>query len=415
MRNIINIFKFEFLTVVQRRSFLLSLILVPLIPSLLLGGMKLLNKGESPSIEEMIMQEVGSPLPIGVVDPGKVIKDYPDWLTQGRFVPVASEEDARSKTADGELQGFYVIEPDYLESGEMRFIKPQVGMLTELLQKNALQDLINYNLLGADQDRFLRYTNPVSFNYEYFDPETADTRDQSSGATYWVPYAVTMFFYMFVVINSGMMFNVITKDKENKTIEVLLSSAKPLDLFIGKMLAYGSLGLLQICVWLGTLVLVLNRGTSVLTFLGDFSIPTRVFVAGVPFFICGFALYGSMTAGIGAMAPNLREGNQFASMLMLPLIFSVMAMSQLIMSPYSTFTTFMTIFPFTSPVVMLTRLAIGPVPAWQFITSIALLIGTIVFIIRGVTNLFSSQQLLSGQKFKFVQFLRTVFIGHRRA
>ena len=50
MRNIINIFKFEFLTVVQRRSFLLSLILVPLIPSLLLGGMKLLNKGESPSI-----------------------------------------------------------------------------------------------------------------------------------------------------------------------------------------------------------------------------------------------------------------------------------------------------------------------------------------------------------------------------
>ena len=415
MRNIFNIFKFEFLTVVQRRSFLLSLILVPLIPSLLLGGMKLLNKGESPSIQEMIMQEVGSPLPIGVVDLDNVIKDYPDWLTQGRFVPVASEEDARSKTTAGELQGFYVIEPDYLEGGEMRFIKPQVGMLTELLQKNVLQDLINYNLLGAEQDRFMRYTNPVSFNYEYFNPETADTRDQSSGATYWVPYAVTMFFYMFVVISSGMMFSVITKDKENKTIEVLLSSARPLDLFIGKILAYGLLGLLQICVWLGTLMLVLNQGASVMSFLGDFSIPTRVFVAGVPFFICGFALYGSMTAGIGAMAPNLREGNQFASMLMIPLIFCVMAMSQLIMSPYSTFTTFMTIFPFTSPVVMLTRLSIGPVPAWQFITSIILLIGTIVFIIRGVTNLFSSQQLLSGQKFKFGQFLHTVFIGHRRA
>ena len=72
MRNILNVFKFEFLTVLKRRSFILSLILVPLIPSLLLGVLKLINNGESPSI-----QEVGSPLPIGVVDLGNVIRDYP--------------------------------------------------------------------------------------------------------------------------------------------------------------------------------------------------------------------------------------------------------------------------------------------------------------------------------------------------
>ena len=415
MRNIFMVCKFEFLTVLRRRAFILSLILVPLIPALLLGAMKLFNQGESPSIQEMIMQEVGSPLPIGVVDLGNVIKDYPDWLTQGRFVPVASEDEARSKTAAGQLQGFYVIEPGYLETGKMRFIKPQVGMLTELLQKNVLQDLINYNLLGANQDRFLRYMNPASFTYEYFNPETADTRDQSSGATYWVPYAVTMFFYMFIVISSGLMFNAVTKDKENKTIEMLLSSANPLDLFIGKMLAFGSLSLLQICVWLGTLVLLFNRNDSILSFVSKFSMPGSVIVAGVPFFICGFLLYGSMIAGIGAMAPNLREGNQFVSILMIPLIFSVMSMSQLIMSPFSIFTTFMTIFPFTSPVVMLTRLAVGPVPLWQLVACLVVLIGTIIIVIRGVTNLFSSQYLLSGQKFNFGLFLRTVFIGHRRA
>lgn len=414
MRNIFMVCKFEFLTVLRRRSFILSLILVPLIPSLLLGAMKLFNQDESPSFQQMIMQEVGSPLPIGVVDLGNVIKDYPDWLTQGRLVPEASEVDAREKIAAGQLQGFYVIEPNYLETGKMQFIKPQVGMLTELLQKNVLQDLINYNLLGANQDRFLRYMNPASFTYEYFDPETADTRDQSSGATYWVPYSVTMFFYMFVVISSGLMFNVVTKDKENKTIEILLSSAKPLDLFIGKMLAYGSLSLLQISVWLGTLVLLFNRNSSILSFLGNFNIPQSVIVASVPFFICGFLLYGSLMAGMGAVAPNLREGNQFASILLLPLIFSVMAMSQLIMEPFSVFTTFMTIFPFTSPVVMLTRLSVGPVSPWQLIASIALLLAAVITVIRGVANLFSSQYLLSGQKMKIGLFLRTVFIGHRR-
>ncbi len=414
MRNILKVFKFEFLTVLRRRSFILSLILVPLIPSLLLGVLNLINQDKSPSFQELIIQEVANPLPIGVVDLGNVIKEYPDWLTQGRLVPEASEADAREKTAAGQLQGFYVIEPDYLETGKMRFIKPQVGMLTELLQKNVLQDLINYNLLGANQDRFLRYMNPASFTYEYFDPETADTRDQSSGATYWVPYSVTMFFYMFVVISSGLMFNVVTKDKENKTIEILLSSTKPLDLFIGKMLAYGSLSLIQISVWLGTLVLLFNRNSSILSFLGNFNIPQSVIVASVPFFICGFLLYGSLMAGMGAVAPNLREGNQFASILLLPLIFSVMAMSQLIMEPFSVFTTFMTIFPFTSPVVMLTRLSVGPVPPWQLIASIALLLAAVITVIRGVANLFSSQYLLSGQKMKIGLFLRTVFIGHRR-
>ena len=75
MRDILNVFKFEFLTVLKRRSFILSLILVPLIPSLLLGVLNLINQDESQSVEEVIIQEVGSPLPIGVVEQANVIKE----------------------------------------------------------------------------------------------------------------------------------------------------------------------------------------------------------------------------------------------------------------------------------------------------------------------------------------------------
>ena len=415
MRNIFNVFKFEFQTVLKRRSFILSLILVPLIPSLLLGVLKLINNGESPSIQEVIIQEVGSPLPIGVVDLGNVISEYPEWLTQGRLVPIDSEADAREKTAAGQLQGFYVIEPDYLETGIMRFIKPQISMITELLQQDVLKDLINYNLLDADQERFLRFMNPTTFTFEYLNPETADTRDQSDASTYWVPYAVTMFFYMIILISSGLMLSAVSKDKENKTIEVLLSSAKPLDLFIGKILAFGSLSLVQMVVWFGSLVVLAKIGKTTLPFLEAISIPSTVFVASIPFFIGGFLLYGSLMAGMGAIAPNLREGNQSTFVLSLPLIFTVMSINQLIETPFSTYTTFMTLFPFTSPVVMLTRLSVGPVPAWQLIASIALLIGAVIIVIRGVANLFSSQYLLSGQKMNISLFLRTVFIGHRRA
>jgi ABC-2 type transport system permease protein len=415
MRDILNVFKFEFLTVLKRRSFILSLILVPLIPSLLLGVFNLINQDGSLSFQEIFVHEVANPLPIGVVDMGKVIKEYPDWLTQGRLVPEVSEEEARQKTAAGQLQGFYVIEPDYLETGRMRFIKPQISMITELLQQDLLKDLINYNLLGADQERFMRFMNPTTFTYEYLNPETADTRDQSNAATYWVPYAITMFFYMIILISSGLMLNAVSKDKENKTIEVLLSSAKPLDLFIGKILAFGSLSLLQMLIWFGSLVLLMDVGKTSLPFLQNISIPINVIVASVPFFIGGFLLYGSLMAGMGAVAPNLREGNQSTFVLNLPLIFTVMSINQLIETPFSTFTTFMTLFPFTSPVVMLTRLSVGPVPPWQLIASIGLLISTVIIVIRGVANLFSSQYLLSGQKMNIGLFFRTVFIGHRRA
>jgi len=415
MRNILNVFKFEFLTVLKRRSFILSLILVPLIPSLLLGILNLINQDESQSFQEVIIQEVGSPLPIGVVDLGNVIKEYPEWLTQGRLVPLESEAEAREKTAAGQLQGFYVIEPDYLETGNMRFIKPQISMITEILQEDLLKDLINYNLLGADQQRYLRFMNPANFTFEYLNPETADTRDQSNAATYWVPYAVTMFFYLIILISSGLMLNAVTKDKENKTIEILLSSARPLDLFIGKILAFGLLSLIQLVVWFGTLVLLVDMGKTSLPFLQNISIPTSVLWASVPFFIGGFLLYGSLMAGMGAVAPNLREGNQSTFVLVLPLLFAMLSINQLIETPFSSFTTFMTVFPFTSPVVMLTRLSVGAVPAWQLIASIVLLVGTVVIVIRGVSNLFSSQYLLSGQKMDVRLFLRTVFIGHRRA
>jgi ABC-2 type transport system permease protein len=297
----------------------------------------------------------------------------------------------------------------------MRFIKPQISMITELLQQDVLKDLVNYNLLGADQQRYMRFMNPANFTFEYLNPESADTRDQANAATYWVPYAVTMFFYMIILISSGLMLNAVTKDKENKTIEILLSSAKPLDLFIGKILAFGSLSLVQMVVWFGTLVIIAKVGKTTLPFLEAISIPTSVLVASVPFFIGGFLLYGSLMAGMGAVAPNLREGNQSTFVLSLPLIFTVMSINQLIETPFSTFTTFLTLFPFTSPVVMLTRLSVGPVPVWQLIASIALLIGAVIIVIRGVSNLFSSQYLLSGQKMNIGLFFRTVFIGHRRA
>lgn len=389
MANLGKVFKFEFLNLVRRRSFLLMIILVPLIPSLLFFLLGMLNDDQTQSITQIFTSEVANPLPIGVVDQSGIVKDYPDWLTNGALVEVIDEDTARQRTAANQLEGFFVIAPDYLESGQVTYIKPEISMITEIVQQGALDELINYNLMGADQQLYLRYTNPVTYRYEYLDPETADTRDQDSAASFLVPYAIMMLFYMLILISSSFMLNAIGKDKENKTIEILLTSASPMDLFLGKLLGYGAASLLQMMAWGGAVVLFMNLGGQSFPFLQGVSLSNQIVFLGIPYFILGFFLYGSLMAGIGAMAPNLREGNSSSFILTLPLIFIFLIINQLIGEPNSFLSVFLSIFPLTSSVVMMTRLAIGSVPIWQLALSLGVLTATGYLVVRGVSNLFS--------------------------
>jgi len=411
MVNLGKVFTFEFLNLVRRRSFLLMIILVPLIPSLLFFLLGMLNDDQTQSITQIFTNEVANPLPIGVVDQSGIVTDYPDWLTNGALVEVVDEDAARQRTAANQLEGFFVIAPDYLESGKVTYVKPEISMITEIVQQGALDELINYNLMGADQQLYLRYTNPVTYRYEYLDPETADTRDQDSAASFLVPYAIMMLFYMLILISSSFMLNAVGKDKENKTIEILLTSASPMDLFLGKLLGYGAASLLQMMAWGSAVVLFMNLGGQSFPFLLGVSLSNQIVFLGIPYFILGFFLYGSLMAGIGAMAPNLREGNSSSFILTLPLIFIFLIINQLIGEPNSFLSVFLSIFPLTSSVVMMTRLAIGSVPIWQLALSLGVLIATVYLVVRGVSNLFSSQTLLTGEKFKLSTFFRTIVFG----
>jgi ABC-2 type transport system permease protein len=326
-------------------------------------------------------------------------------------VEVVDEDTARQRTSANQLEGFFVIAPDYLESGKVTYIKPEINMITEIVQQGALDELINYNLMGSDQQLYLRYSNPVTYNYQFLNPETADTRDQDSLSTFFVPYAIMMLFYMLILISSSFMINAVGKDKENKTIEIMLTSVSPMDLFFGKLLGYGAASLLQMIAWGGTLAFIMNMGGQSLAFLQGVSLPSRVLVMGIPYFILGFFLYGSLMAGIGALAPNLREGNSSSFILTLPLIFIMLIINQLIGEPNSLISVILSIFPMTASVVMMARLAIGPVALWQIGLSLAVLIATVYFVVRGVSNLFSSQTLLSGEKFNIKTFFRTIVFG----
>lgn len=406
------VFRYEFLKTVTRRSFILTLILIPLVPTLLLGVLNLVGGPQNKSIQQMLIQNAMNPKPMGLVDQSGLIKEIPDWLSGGKLIKISDETTARSQTAAGNLQGFYLFAPDFLETGEAMVIKPAISIASEIGSSDSINKVINYNLIGADQELYNRFTNPVTYNFIPAKP-TTDTRDTDSMMTFLVPYVILLFFYSLILSSASLMLNSVSQEKENRTMEILLSSTKPLEFYVGKLLALGLAAFLQMIVWLTAGILLLRVIGQTFSLGEGAVIPLRVILIAIPCFLMGYAIYGSLMAGLGALAPNLREANASTFVITLPLIFCMVVLGNLMQDPNGALISFLSIFPLTSVIMMPTRVAIVNVPVWQLALSLALLVVFTVIIVRAVANLFHAQTLLTGRKFNAIEFLKMLFAPER--
>jgi len=126
------------------------------------------------------------------------------------------------------------------------------------------------------------------------------------------------------------------------------------------------------------------------------------------FFVLGYILYGSLMAGVGALVPNLREASQATTLVILPMMVPMFLISVLVEEPNGLISMVLSLFPFTAPVAMMTRLAAVSLPFWQPLLAALLLIGTCYLVVRAVAGMFRAQNLLSGQAFNIKLFIRAL-------
>ena len=191
-------------------------------------------------------------------------------------------------------------------------------------------------------------------------------------------------------------------------MEILMVSVTPRQLLTGKIVGLGIVGLLQVVAWVGTGRILLARSGTTFNLPIAFQLPPSFLVWGLVFFLLGYAVYASLMAGLGALVPNLREASQATILVIFPLLIPMVLNSILINEPDSLISVFLSLFPLTSPVAMMTRLAAGSVPIWQLLLAAALLAGTAVFVVRAVARMFRAQTILSGQTFSRKLFFNTL-------
>jgi len=408
MKNIWLILKTEFINTITRRSFLLTLILVPLVPALILGAIALFsgnNAGED--VENIFQPSQQEQLSEGYVDQADIIYSIPDWIGQDRLIQYESENAARTAAENGDIGGYYLIPSDYLQSGDVRYVREDFNPLAAIEETYIIPSVIEYNLLGGDPQRYQAFVNPAEVQQNDLSPEDSE-RDQSSPFAFYLPYGVTFLFYILILTSASLMLNSVAKEKENRVMEILISSVKPKQLMAGKILGLGLIGLLQMVIWFGSGMLLLRLGGTTLHIPPSLQLPPDVFYWGIPFFVLGYLIYATIMAGVGALVPNLKEGTQATFIVILPILVPLLLIEVIIEQPNATLPVILSLIPFTAPNTIMTRMAVSPVPLWQLLFALGSMIITVIFLIRAVSKMFHANLLLTGKKFSIKAYLKAL-------
>jgi ABC-2 type transport system permease protein len=407
MNKTLLVLRHEIVTILSRPSFLFALFGIPVIGALVFAVAGQLNKNNQ--AQSVLSQIVSSPqtnLPEGYVDGSGIITEIPSSVPAGLFVLFPSEVSAQQALARAEISAYYVVPVDYIQTGKITYVQSDFNPLGSSGKSGLFEWILRVNLLGGDAQVASLVNGPL--NLERVSLAPTPQRDENNMLTFFLPYAVTMLFYIIILSAASLLLSSVAKEKENRVIEILMMSVTPRQLLTGKIIGLGTVGLLQTLLWVGTGRLLLARGGSTFNLPIAFQLPPSFLVWGVVFFLLGYAVYASLMAGLGALVPNLREASQLTIAVIFPLIIPLFLINVLIEEPHGLVSTIMSLFPFTAPVAMMTRLSAGGVPVWQPILSAVLLAGTAILIVRSVARMFRAQSLLSGQSVNAKVFFKAL-------
>jgi ABC-2 type transport system permease protein len=422
MRKIVLILRHEIITALSRPGYLLFAFGIPLLGMLIFLGVTL-TRGEEPVEEDALGDQESIELEVeGYVDNSGDIQSFPEDLPKDILVPFPDESQALKALEAGDISAYYIIPEDYVARGEIIYVHPNNSPFSSHGQDWIMHGTLMVNMLDGDMELASRVWNPVDLKITNLDPAPQVDRYteedcsrpgyqcESNALVQMLPFGAVVLFFVFTSISSGQLLTNITKEKQNRMMEVLMLSVDPRQMLAGKIIGLGFVSFLQVGFWVVTMFIMLRTGGSMLNLPENFSIPTSILFWWLILFLLGYAITACLMGGIGALVPNTKAANQGSWLVLLPMMigyfFAVTPLGQ--QDPHGIVSVFLSMFPLTAPVVMIMRVTIGNVPMWQLLLTVVLMILTAILIIRSVARMFRAQTLLSGQPFSMGKYLQAL-------
>ncbi|MBP6378052.1 MAG: ABC transporter permease [Kaistella sp.] len=426
MKNIFLITKREYLTQVKKKSFVILTLLAPVLMIAFAAFITFLFKANESSSTFNVVDKSG--LFVGNLKSDPSIKYV--------FVPRENEKALTStlKDMDG-IEGLLIIPElkdnnfDELEKNSKLLINKKIGFETKMSVVADLSRIIKQEKikkLGISEDQIISLDKNFDLNTQnVVDNNKADSDLDfgiKSGLSMVLMYAV----FMFIIIYGVRVMRSVLEEKNNRVVEIIISSVKPFELMMGKILGVTLVALTQFSIWITMSVLgaiFLNTGFSAMQkqipgndqsaemiekfdiqqmasevshILLDMNYPLIIFVF-IVFFLLGYIFYSSMYAAIGSAVDNETETQQFTLFAIIPLMIGMYGSFTIMNNPEGPLGFWLSIIPFTSPVAMIARIPFG-VPAWQIAISIFLLIISTLLMIYIAAKVYRVGILMYGNK-----------------
>ncbi len=408
MKKALLVFRTEIINTITRPSFIIITFGVPIISFLLVLAFTNASDVNQRSITNLFTPPQNMDQ-LGYVDQGGLIKIIPEDLEENgvRFESYPNEEAAAKDLEDGKIAHYYVIPVDFYQSGEYFVITPDFNPLSRIENNWAIEWLLTVNLLDGDTELAAQMLDPMVETRISLSPDHRQV-DEDNPLTFAVPYVVTLFFYIEIFGTASLMMNSVSKEKQNRVIEVLLMSVSPRQLLTGKILALGLVGIVQTGIYISIGSILLRMSGRSFAAAANFNLPPDLVFWGLIYFLLGFLIYATLMAGAGALASSPQEASQITYVLIIPMVVTMFFMTALIQEPNSPLSVLISLFPFSTPVAMMTRLAAGNVPLWQLLLSIVIMAVTAVTVMILVARLFRAQNLLTGQEVKVGMYVKVL-------
>jgi len=423
MRNMLLIARREYLERVRSKAFLFMTLFVPaliigvtVVPSMLVGRMSgtkhLVVAATDLQTAELIRRELQKPpqqpgqdngLGNGNQPGSKFAVDIETNVSDSKRA--ALTEKVKSKQLDGVVWAT----DDTLAADKVPYITRDVSSIVD-------REVVNMGLSRAMHKRILEKRGLSETEIESVlkpvDMETVNalgTGPSNPMTTFVSVLAMVMIMYVTVLLYGTNITRSIVEEKTSRVIEVMLSTATANEMMVGKILGVGGVGLTQIGIWTATAAL--SGGGLGLAAAGMLKgvMTVKLAIFFPVFFLLGFALYSTLNAAIGAMVNSEQEAQQLQFLVLIPLIASVVVLIQIIENPSGPLAFWASMFPFTAPLIMFTRIALDPIiSSWQIAISIALLLATTYGLVLLCSRIYRVGILMYGKKPTLPEILKWI-------
>lgn len=397
----------EYLTRVKKKSFLILTFLMPI----LMGAMMFLPAW-------LASRDSTDTKQVAVIDyTGMIVEKLNNNKTVNYTAIELGKEEEYKKNLD--KKGFFallVIPEDVAENSQVDvFGLKQVNIdlkdninwqVRQIVEKSKLTAIYAEANIPDIEKRIADTKTRIKVNTYKLGKETEDatqsTSDQpkesSTEAAMGIAYASGFIIYMFIFMYGGMVMRGVVEEKQNRIVEVIISSVKPVQLMMGKIIGIVAVGLTQVAIW-AVLISVISSSLPTSDILSAIlSVEMGPVLFGfIAYFILGYLLYSSLMAAVAAAVDSQEDMQQFMLPIMLPLIMAIMILMYVIKSPDGALAVWTSYVPFLSPVIMMARIPHG-VEWWELAISLSLLIATTLGCIWIAAKIYRTGILMYGKK-----------------